>query len=345
MAEALDLTGQRFGNLTVIERAENNKKGNTQWLCKCDCGKQKIALGYDLKHGRTTTCGCAMNKKGIASHNRVNLVGNRYGKLVVTSLNEELSNNGILVWNCKCDCGNTFTARGGNLKNGKATHCGCNKSEFPPNFIDLTNKRFGRLVVLGIAKHEPKHITWNCKCDCGNEIEIYGANLRKGNTKSCGCYQKEQATKIIKNQKRPAKSPNRTHGLSQEKIYYHWTSMKSRCKPNYHNHNSYYDKGVKVCDEWKHFEGFRDWAYSHGYNDNLTLDRIDYNGNYEPDNCRWVNWKTQANNKSTNVFITIDGKTKTLKEWSDYYGLNYGMVKARHRKGWSTEELFKPKIR
>lgn len=343
MAKALDLTGQRFGNLVVIERAENNKRGNTQWLCRCDCGNEKVALGSDLNRGRTTTCGCSLNKKGKPSKNRKNLVGQKFGKLTVISLNEEESKNGILIWNCKCECGNLFKARGGNLKNGKAKHCGCSKSEFPNNFKDLTGQRYGRLVVIGLKHHSYKKIQWLCKCDCGNETVVTTGNLKRGNVKSCGCYKREISTEIIKRVRPNKEQIYRTHGMTGTKLYAHWSSMHNRCKPYYHDRNSYYDRGIKVCDEWKSFEPFRDWALANGYDDSLTLDRIDYNGNYAPNNCRWVDWKTQQNNKRNNVYITIDEETKTLKQWSEYYGLDYGMVRARWRKGWTIPKLFEPK--
>jgi hypothetical protein len=149
MAKPLSLIGNRYGSLIVVARAENNKKGNTMWLCKCNCGNEKIALGYDLTHGRTTSCGCQKGNPDIPSLRRIDLVGKRFGNLTVKSLNEEKSKNGILIWDCACGCGNSVSVRGGNLKSGHTTSCGClSKNTHPKSFTDLTGKKFGRLTVI-----------------------------------------------------------------------------------------------------------------------------------------------------------------------------------------------------
>lgn len=365
MAKPLNLIGQRFGNLEVLERAENNKKGNTQWLCKCDCGKTKIALGYDLTHGRTTTCGCAVNKKGVASSNRQDLVGKRFGHLTVTSLNEKRAKNGMLRWNCVCDCGNTVVAQGSNLKSGKAWHCGCQKSKHSNNFIDLTGQRFGMLEVIAEGDKVEYSTEWICKCDCGRIVKKLSCVLRRGKVTDCGCIkeakkakreaEKEEREKAgrAREQERLRKQRERQrllenkppidkHGMSKTRLYREWRSMMARCKPQYHCHNVYYDKGITVCDEWMVFSVFKDWALANGYNDTLTLDRIDGNGNYEPSNCRWADWKVQQNNKCNNVNITIDGVTKTMKQWSEVYNIPYGTVKGRKKAGWDVSRWFDP---
>lgn len=331
MAKPLDLIGQRFGKLVVISRVENTKKGNTQWLCKCDCGKEKIALGYDLTHGRTVSCGC--NPSGKPSSSRIDLVGKKFGRLTVEKLNK--SEKGILFWDCICECGNSITVRGGNLKSGHTTSCGCN-SEHTNKFIDITGQKFNRLTAIDYVGNQ----RWLCKCDCGKEKIVDAYALRHGKTKSCGCLHDEMARMNSFVEGCPH---YKTHGASYTRLYREWLSMRNRCRPSYHGHNSYYDKGVVVCEEWKKFEVFQEWALKNGYSDELTLDRIDVNGNYEPNNCRWVDNITQQNNRSNNAYITIDGITKTLKQWADFYNLNYGMVKMRYQKGWSTERLFEPK--
>lgn len=330
MAKPVNLVGNRYGYLTVIERAENNSKGNTQWLCKCDCGNEKICLGYDLTHGRTTTCGCAIYLRGKPSPKRISLVGEKCGKLTVVSLNEEKTRHGVLFWNCLCECGNKYIARGSNLKSGKSTHCGCSRKEYPNNFIDLTGRKYGSLTVLDIYSHSKGRIMWNCVCDCGQRIVANGESLRTGNRKTCGDRTRHRKTVRIR------------LSDTDRRLRSEWRSMLARCTPKYHSRKNYFDKGISVCEEWNDFEAFEAWALNNGYANDLTLDRINCAGNYEPDNCRWADMKTQQNNRTDNVYICLDGVTKTMRQWSEHYGIPYGTVKARRRRGWSEEKIFEP---
>ncbi len=201
-----------------------------------------------------------------------------------------------------------------------------------PKLVDLTGQRFGRLVVLNREKNRKSNATWLCKCDCGNQKIVVGDYLRTGRTKSCGCLDKE-------NRKKPKKT---THKMSKTRLYTEWLSMRRRCRGNYHESKNYSEKGISVCEEWKEFEAFAKWALQHGYKDNLTLDRLDNSKGYYPDNCRWTTMKEQQNNRSNNVMIEYMGQTKTMKQWCEYLGLNYGMVKQRRRYGWEVPRLFEP---
>ena len=123
--------------------------------------------------------------------------------------------------------------------------------------------------------------------------------------------------------------------------------MIVRCTQNYHNKDAYYSRGISVCQEWNEkevgFMRFFEWAINNGYSDDLTLDRIDVNGNYSPENCRWVTMKVQQNNRRDNIMIEYNGKTQTMKQWCEELGLNYGMVRTRKQRGWEVPELFSPK--
>ncbi|MCI8378602.1 MAG: hypothetical protein HFH72_08810 [Lachnospiraceae bacterium] len=333
MAKPANLIGKRFGALTVKERTENNVRGNTMWLCRCDCGNDFVALGYDLTHGRTTSCGCRYGQIGKPSANRISLVGEKFGKLTVVDIDEEKSKNGKLVWRCACDCGNRLSVAGGNLKSGHTKSCGCSKRNIHSrNFKDLTGMKFGRLTVLREDKARRKKIYWECVCECGNKKVISGDCLKTGRTKSCGCLDKENR----------ARAKAITHGMSKTRLYAEWISMKNRCSSNYHESKNYFKKGISVCKAWRKFEVFAEWAMKNGYKDGLTLDRIDNNKGYSPDNCRWATMKEQENNRSNNVIIEYMGESKTMKQWCDCLGLNYGMVKARKRKGWKVPRLFEP---
>lgn len=195
--------------------------------------------------------------------------------------------------------------------------------------VDLTNQRYGRLTIIKYAYSKNDRKYWHCKCDCGNEKVISSHDIRLGRTKSCGCLKKENSANML-----------RTHGATDTRLYHIWCSMKQRClKPTSNKHKkNYFDRGICICDEWTVFENFQKWALENGYQDNLTIDRIDNNGNYCPENCRWVDYKTQANNKSSNRLITYNGETKTVAQWADKIGMKYNCLIMRLCNGWTVEE-------
>lgn len=208
----------------------------------------------------------------------------------------------------------------------------------PNQRIDLTGKKFGRWTVIEFAFIENRVTYWKCQCECGTIRNVSGYNLRKGKSKSCGCLHRELMAKM---------KFAKTHGLYYEnpRLYQIWQNMKNRCyNKNVEKYKCYGARGIMVCDEWIHdFKAFYEWALKNGYNNQLTIDRIDVNGNYEPKNCRWLNMKDQSQNKRTNHYITFQGETKTLQQWADKIGIKSSIIRKRLKRGWDTEKaLFFP---
>ena len=195
--------------------------------------------------------------------------------------------------------------------------------------IDLTGKRFGKLTV---AKYLGKSF-WLCKCDCGNEKIIYGNSLKRGLSDSCGCLK----SKRLKNKLRIYKDlPYNKEQLRLHKI---WEHMQSRCFDKSNNrHHIYGARGIKVCEKWLKFENFYNWAINNGYQNNLTIDRIDNDCDYEPFNCRWVTYKEQSRNKRNNRLITYQNQTKCISEWEEI--TNLPIYQRLNKLGWSIKKTF-----
>ena len=188
--------------------------------------------------------------------------------------------------------------------------------------IDITGQTFGRLTAIRFAGRDKNNKTqWLCICECGNSIICNSNNLQKGNTKSCGCLRDE---KIIK--------ASTKHGKANKRLYNIWSLMKNRCKDK--NNKNYGGRGITVCEEWKNsFEAFYDWAMSNGYDDNLTIDRINNNGNYEPNNCRWATNEMQAKNRRTNHIVKIGDKEYLLTELAKKLCCNRHTILRRLNRG------------
>ena len=274
------------------------------------------------------------------------LTGQRFGKLKVVERTEDhISPSGYkyVMWRCQCDCGNFVNVRTADLKNNGTQSCGCLHKEMlsKAKLIDLTGQVYERLTVIKrvddyISPSGSHQVQWLCKCKCGKEVIVTGNNLKNGNSKSCGCYNRELLPKI-----------NSTHNASNTRLYHIWTCMKDRCyNPKNKKYKDYGGRGIIICDEWiNDFEAFANWAYDNGYIENVsrgecTIDRIDVNGNYCQQNCRWVNQKVQTNNKRNNHYITYNGETHTVTEWNNILGYKKGVLSRRIFSGWSIEDAF-----
>ena len=196
---------------------------------------------------------------------------------------------------------------------------------------DISGNRYGKLVAIKPAGNGKRGRTlWACQCDCGNGKIADISLLNNGHISSCGCYKIESLIK-----------KSTKHGKRNSRLYTIWSHMKDRC----YNKNSkiyrfYGERGITICDEWLHdFQTFYDWAIENGYSDNLTIDRINSFGNYEPNNCRWITLSDQQRNRRNNRYFTYNGETKTLSQWATEYGFKWEQLRDRIDKlGWSFEK-------
>ena len=238
MGRIKDLKWQRFGRWTVLECAGVNKRNKSLWLCRCDCGTERVVSSELLRRGRSQSCGC-LNKERRAEARKAKLE-------------------------------------------------------------DLTGQKFGRLTAVSrYGFDEFGRQLWTCECECGNTIVAHAYSLKQGHTKSCGCLKKEKATANLPSNQVGERCPSYKHGGEGTRLYNIWKGMKRRC---YNEHDSSYEnyggRGITVCDEWRNdFIPFRDWALSNGYSDDLSIDRIDNDQGYGPDNCRWADRITQRANQ------------------------------------------------
>ncbi len=203
----------------------------------------------------------------------------------------------------------------------------------------MIGKKFGKLLVLELSEYRGKNNRdkyYICQCDCGEVMRALGTALRRKerptlNCKKCGNKKKEK------------------HGMVGSRLYKIWDGMKQRClNENDVSYHYYGGRGVKICDEWLDEKvgmlNFKDWSLTNGYNESLTIDRINNNGDYEPSNCRWVDMKVQANNKSINKLITYKGVTKTLSQWAEEYNVPYVTFVKRINYGWDIERALNDEV-
>ena len=257
----------------------------------------------------------------------IDLTGKRFGRRVVTK--RDGSHNGSPMWVCHCDCGQDHRTHGGALRRGFASSCGCLRREMSAKHEDLTGQRFGKLIVVRESADRPSdnRIHWECVCDCGKTTTVMGKLLRNGKTRSCGCLSIELRTKH-----------GHAHDDASSREYRIYYAMLQRC----HNPKStvfqrYGGRGITVCDRWR--DGFTNFLQDMGpCPENGTIDRIDNERGYDPQNCRWASYAEQSRNKpSRNVNLTMNGETMCLMDWSRRYGIHYNTLRQRVRKLGSLE--------
>ena len=301
-----DLSGQRFDSLYVKEfDAEASKKYKQSfWKCTCDCGREISVSAYRLINKIKRNCGHCNDPKP----------GDVFGFYTVIGKNEsESKRRNHSCYNVICVCGNKRIVDKGDLIRGKSTNCGCIASLNKRDTEDITNQKFGHWTALNYNEEESKKTTctmWDCRCDCGTIKPVSIHALKNGKSTSCGCHAYDNRKKLaIKREK------ERPNWRRLKKLYY---AMVDRCtNPNNPEADNYYFRGIRVCSRWtdpnRGFDNFYEDMHP-SYVPGLTLDRINVNGPYEPDNCRWITLREQGFNKTNTRYVEYYGMKISLAE-------------------------------
>lgn len=331
-----DITGQKFNMLTAIREHGHDKRGKTLWEFRCDCGKTVINLRTCVVNGITKSCGCLKNN---GSENRKH--GDSKTRLykVYYSLRKKSETENVPIctdWYSGYEAFRDWAYKNGYTDKARINRKITERGFTPENCFfstegyrkDLSGKTFGRLKVLGFSRIDTQshHSLWNCECECGKIFEVVGNALLTGNTKSCGCL--------------PEVSLYDGAPKTQKRVYSVWHGMIERCyNENNASYVNYGARGIKVCEKWKDFRYFYQWAKETNYDENAprgicTIERIDVNGDYEPENCTWIDATGQTNNRRNTKKVIYRGKiipfSKICRdEGIPYYKLYYQVFKAK----------------
>lgn len=326
-----ELTCQKCGRKKITHNGKDYAKGKNRGICGCDVRERKEKEAE------------AARIKRESAPNNPKWIGQKIGCWEISGYTVGKG------WLTKCIyCGKEVYHAPSSITRNKPVVCTCQRNWGKFDILKWKGVKIGHLTVQSKEKGD-----FICKCDCGRTIRVNPVNFENGTVKSCGKADCPHHKSLIS-----------THGLSKDRIYRIWSGMKERCyNQNSHAWKTYGGRGIDICDEWKEdVFAFRDWALSHGYADNLSIDRIDNDKGYSPDNCRWADAKTQANNQHPKYTFTarptekrrgkrkleweINGEKKSAIDWCEQYGLSLPFVTYRIKKMGMTpyEALTTPKI-
>lgn len=201
---------------------------------------------------------------------------------------------------------------------------------------ELVGQRFGRLTIESVPYYDARHrARVICRCDCGAIVNVFFSNIKAGYVKSCGCLARDLAREHTIER-------NTTHGGTGTRLFRIWTGLRQRCRnPRSRVYKDYGGRGIRICPEWSNFESFRDWAIENGYRDDLTLDRVDNDGPYSPENCQWTTTAEQNLNKRNNVLVEYDGQLIPIAEASRLSGVSRQTISDRRRRGITGPDLYR----
>lgn len=290
--------------------------GKNKWselIKSCECQKVKAKRQQMLDSENR-----AKNKKALMFSDAGSMIGMEYGDYKIVAV-EEKNNKPLFVLRCS-ECGNITTAPYESIKNDAKIHKHCTKHfvkvKFDENYI---GQKKNCLKIIGITRFENNRKAFLCECDCGNKVLVKPTFWDNETVKSCGC-KKEELLSMANRKENP---------VSKMRIYHIYQGMKSRCfNKKSDNYANYGGRGITICQEWlDDFMNFYNWAIENGYEETLSIDRIEVNGNYEPSNCRWATNAEQQRNKRNNVYITIGNQTKVFKDWVVELGITPYMLR------------------
>lgn len=318
-----DFIGKKFNNWEVIDWVIGERK-EVEWICRCKCGNIKQQKVDNIKNGRSKMC------KECADKKRKQEKKEKEEKILKIKFNNHLN------WTEENTFIGTYNEFLEECKKRKEIQQKEKKAKEKEEIDKELGKKYGRLKVIEIIKPKKGLTKWRCKCDCGNEYIGIGKYIKYGNIKSCGCIAKEL----------------QENAIVYKRIYKVWRGMINRCyNPKCESYKNYGLRGIEVCKQWReNAREFIEWAYNNGYDESAkrgecTIDRIDNNGDYEPNNCRWIDMKMQAKNKRRSRRIAkkynIYEKEMTLKEIEEKYKISPQLFVYRIKRGMSNEEAIK----
>lgn len=333
--------GDSFGRLIVISKDIEKSGKNSYFVCKCSCGNKKSVMRSNLISGNTISCGCFRKERPSKSSQSKakDMTGLRFGMLLVVERGENTP-KGQAQWWCQCDCEEMKLVEGASLRNGNSTSCGCKRSQTikakPSPAINLVGHKYGKLMVLRRGPNDKKKVQWWCLCECGNTALKKGDSLKRDVVKSCGCL--ELANRLKNCSKRKIK-----HGLYKHPLYLKFQGMVARCynikAKGYHRYGG---RGITVCDEWlESQEKFIKWALENGWKKdaNLSVDRIDNDGNYCPKNCRIIGFAENTVKRFTDKEqgLVVAGVSINIREHCRTAEVSPETVKKLLRAGYSND--------
>jgi hypothetical protein len=310
--------GMIYSRLTVVGDPFKDKFHIYKVRCRCECGNETEPSCRQLVVGQTKSCGCLKVDSGRAR--KIDpLPGDRFGMLtVVKCIDPEAGHKRLFL--CMCDCGNESAIKITLFRSANTKSCGCLVAMTQrDNHPIPIGEKYGRLTVLAEAEKTGANRQVKAVCDCGIQVTTAINNLRSGHTTSCGCIKGDAQVR---------------HGMSGTPTYQVWRDMINRCdNQNYKEFKYYGGRGITFCRQWRVFDNFfLDMGIKP---EGLTLDRIDYDGNYDISNCRWASDIQQANNKRNNIRVFGLGKEQTVAEWARELGVPDKRIYARIASGWS----------
>lgn len=324
------LEGYKCNYITVVNK--ERRKSGLYYLCKCKCGNTKYYQDNVIRYGNVEDCGCHLFQLDKAKQK---YVGKKFNLLTIKDCYLDVYQSKKRIFaKCQCQCGNITSMTLTEVKNGHIKSCGClNKFDFER---DYKNKVYNGIKVVDFVKRGRTSLESRikCECHCGELFEARLISLLKKTRFIIACPK-------CNNSKYPQYNIKQKYEMKDGDIRTILYGIKDRCfNKNRRDAKWYFDKGITVCDEWLNSsDAFIKWAKENGYKKGLTIDRIDPNGNYCPENCRWVDMEVQNNNQSNSVKYFCDGEYLSLAQISRKKNMNYRTLLARKNRGWTIEKI------